>query len=189
MAVKTWDKVGDPKTLAIGYKKGMIRQCFKEPDSGEIVERDLFNSPVTACMILPITKEGAVVAVKQFRFGVSQVTLELPAGGIDPSETPSEAASRELLEETGYTAMRLSPLLLEIIFADPAACNWGFHPFLGIDCVYKSEPNPDRYEKIEIELIPLREWFEMIYAGKVKSNIAISTTLLACPHLKLNSYF
>jgi ADP-ribose pyrophosphatase len=60
-----------------------------------------FRSP-DAVLILPITRDGRVIMVRQWRHARNKVSLELPAGGIDTGEPPEQAARRELLEETGY---------------------------------------------------------------------------------------
>ncbi len=56
--------------------------------------------------ILPITVDGYVVMIRQYRHGAERVTLEIPGGLVDPGEDPAEAALRECLEETGYRARR-----------------------------------------------------------------------------------
>ena len=60
--------------------------------------------------IVPITPDRQVVFVKQFRHGSEQITLEIPGGMIDPGEAPEVAATRECLEESGYSADRVESL-------------------------------------------------------------------------------
>src|SRR5262245_30832373 len=79
------------------------------------VERPLAESPVDGSrhafyrirsqdwtQIVPITRDGHIVLVRQYRHGAERLTLEIPGGLIDPGEDPGEAALRECLEETGY---------------------------------------------------------------------------------------
>jgi ADP-ribose pyrophosphatase len=60
--------------------------------------------------LIAVTPEGLLVLVRQWRHGTRRFELELPAGMIEPGETPEEAGARELREETGYTAERVSRL-------------------------------------------------------------------------------
>jgi ADP-ribose pyrophosphatase len=61
-------------------------------------------------LVLAITKQGKIILVRQFRQAIRRMTLEFPAGSIEEGETPDEAASRELLEETGFRAGTLRRL-------------------------------------------------------------------------------
>ncbi len=61
--------------------------------------------------VLPVTDDGRVVLVRQWRQPLGDFTLELPSGGVDAEEEPRKAAERELLEETGYRAEGLEPLV------------------------------------------------------------------------------
>jgi ADP-ribose pyrophosphatase len=55
-------------------------------------------------VVVAVTEQGQILLVRQYRIAAATVTLELPAGHVDPGETPEQAARRELLEETGYEA-------------------------------------------------------------------------------------
>src|ERR671921_325709 len=57
--------------------------------------------------VIPVTEDGRVVMVRQYRFGIAENTLEVPGGMVDPGEEPARAAARELEEETGYRAASL----------------------------------------------------------------------------------
>ena len=80
-----------------------------ETPSGRITSREVVERPDTVS-VLAIDDRGRVLLVRQFRYAVGQDTLEIPAGTIDPGETPAEAARRELREETGFGCERLEEL-------------------------------------------------------------------------------
>jgi ADP-ribose pyrophosphatase len=61
-------------------------------------------------MIIPVLDDGRLLFERQFRFPIQRVLVEFPAGKIDPGEDRLATARRELLEETGYTARRWSPM-------------------------------------------------------------------------------
>jgi len=61
-------------------------------------------------MVVALNSAGHILLVRQFRPAIGRVTLELPAGHIDPGETPEQSARKELCEETGYEAHRLELL-------------------------------------------------------------------------------
>src|SRR5262249_3065264 len=79
--------------------------------------------------VVPITADREVVMVRQFRHGIREVTLEVPAGMIDATDASAAAAAqRELREETGYAGGRLAPL--GIVHPNPAILNNRCHMFV-----------------------------------------------------------
>ncbi len=74
--------------------------------TGRITERIRIDHPEAAAMV-PFIDENRIVMVRQYRYAVDRETLEIPAGKVDPGETPEQCARRELLEETGYSPTRL----------------------------------------------------------------------------------
>jgi ADP-ribose pyrophosphatase len=72
------------------------------PD-GSTATREYVQHP-GAVAVLPLLDDGRVLLVRQFRYPIGQVMLEIPAGKIDPGESTRHCAERELREETGYSA-------------------------------------------------------------------------------------
>lgn len=72
------------------------------PD-GKQTHREYIRHP-GAVVILPVFDDGTILLERQFRYPLSQVFIEFPAGKIDADEATLDCAKRELVEETGYTA-------------------------------------------------------------------------------------
>lgn len=100
--------------------------------------------------VIPVTAQGELVMIRQFRFGTWSVTLEIPGGMVDAGEDPATAGSRELEEETGYRAGRLVPL--GWCHPNPAILNNRLHTFLALDCERVHAGAPDAAEDIRVEL-------------------------------------
>lgn len=101
----------------------------------------------SAVAVLPITKSGRVLLIKNFRHGARGWGLEVPKGGVENGESASEAALRELYEETGYTSSRL------VEFGEycdsPAVLCGSLKCYIAFDCQKSSEPAPEETESIE----------------------------------------
>jgi ADP-ribose pyrophosphatase len=100
--VKKWQVLG---TEMIWQRPWFALQIDRVRTSrGAVLEEyPVVHSRDWACTV-PVTSDGQVVLVRQYRHGLERETLEFPAGGVDPGEPHAEAAVRELLEETGYQA-------------------------------------------------------------------------------------
>jgi len=79
------------------------RDSVRLPD-GKVTTREYIDHP-GAVAIVPMLDDGQILLERQFRYPIGRVMIELPAGKIDPGEAPLGTAKRELLEETGYTAL------------------------------------------------------------------------------------
>ena len=115
--------------------------------------------------VVPITEEGRVVMIRQFRAGTGRVTLEIPGGCLDGGEDPRTGAERELLEETGYGGGRWSSL--GSIEPNPAFLNNRCHTLL-VEGVRKlAEPAQEEREDIETIEVPLSDIPALIASGEI----------------------
>lgn len=122
--------------------------------------------------VIPLTPEGRVVMVRQFRHGVRAVTLEIPGGTVDPGEEPVQTAIRELREETGYAAEEVFPI--GVVDAQPAFQNNRLHTFLALGAVRMAEPEPDEAEDIEVITVPLDEVPGLMRSGAISHSLVLT---------------
>ncbi len=121
-------------------------------------------------VILPITKEGNLVLVEQFRYATGQTLLEFPAGRLNKHEDPKLAAVRELKEETGFKAVKIESL--NYIFMAPGFCNERLFTFVATD-LQAGEPQPDEDEFVRTIILSPAEFKQKI----IKSEIIDAKTL------------
>lgn len=122
--------------------------------------------------IIPLTPEGDVLLVRQFRHGSSEITLEIPGGLIEEGQTPEEAAARELLEETGFAAPRLT--YLGRVRPNPAILNNWCYTYLARDVVQVGEMEPDETEELELVRVRLDRIPEMFAQGEINHSLVWS---------------
>jgi len=79
-----------------------VRRDFSaDPRDGRVHDFYVIEAP-DWINVIPLTDDGRVVLIEQYRHGTGEVSLEIPGGMVDEGESPQDAAARELLEETGY---------------------------------------------------------------------------------------
>lgn len=120
--------------------------------------------------VIPITKDGEVVMIKQFRHGSKEITLEIPGGLVD-DESPEKAALRELLEETGYEGNSVT--YLGATNPNPAIFNNLCHTYLVENARKVSDKNLDDDEDIEVIHVPLTEVPGLIAGGAINHALVI----------------
>lgn len=92
-----------------GTRFRVVRVEQTMPD-GQTHSRDIVRHP-GAVTIVPLLDDGRICLIRNYRVSVGRRLIELPAGTLEPGEDPAVTARRELLEETGYQARHLEPLL------------------------------------------------------------------------------
>jgi 8-oxo-dGTP pyrophosphatase MutT (NUDIX family) len=122
--------------------------------------------------VIPLTPDGQVVMVRQYRHGVASITLELPGGMVDPTDPePLVAARREMVEETGYDSEAVEPL--GTTHPNPAIQSNRCHSFLARDVVCRGAPQPGQTEYTEPVLVPLAKIPDLIRSGAITHALVI----------------
>lgn len=123
--------------------------------------------------IIPITKDGKVILIKQFRHGTDSITLEIPGGMVDNIDRSEKvAAERELLEETGYIAEEM--IQLGVCSPNPAIFNNELHIFFARNVKKISEQKQDGSEDIEVIQVELDQIPELIRSEKINHALVIA---------------
>ena len=150
--------------------------------NGKPAHREVIRHIGAVCVI-PVTDDGMVVMERQYRYPVDEVILEIPAGKLDfKEEDHREAVLRELEEETGYRAGKLTEL--GKFYPACAYSDETIWMYLATE-LEKGESHRDADEFLDVELIPLRDLVDMVLAGQIpdaKTQIAV---LKAAAVLKL----
>jgi len=131
--------------------------------SGFEIHRFIVRHPGSAVM-MPVDEKDRVLLVKQFRLPAERELWELPAGRLDPGESPLEAAKRELREETGLTAKTW--VKLGSFWPSPGYVDEKMNLFLALDLT-QGEQQPMDDERIETRWFPKKELGELIRHGKI----------------------
>lgn len=130
-----------------------------------------------AAAVVPVDEQGRVPMVRQFRAPIGRVTLEIPAGKLDyPGEDPERCARRELREETGLTAERVTKLVA--LRTTPGFCNETIHLYMA-QGLTQGERDLDEDEFLNVEWIPLEELTDRIVRGEIEDAKTIAALLMA----------
>jgi len=117
-------------------------------------------------IVFALTAERRVVLVRQYKHGIGRELLELPAGAIDPGETPLQTAARELSEETGYGGTLEH---VRTFCTDPTNANTVAHLFYAPDARVQGKQDLGLGEDITVELVTLEELYDMVRDGTIDS--------------------
>ena len=133
-------------------------------NSGFQIQRAIVRHPGSAVM-MAVDESERILLVKQFRLPAAKDLWELPAGRIDPGETPLQAAKRELHEETGYHAKKWVKLIS--YWASPGYVAEKMNTFLALNLT-AGEPRPMGDERIEAAWFTRPQLSALIHAGKLE---------------------
>lgn len=156
--MKAWQRLDDGSDVVDVKFRPIVKKRFRMNDGTEISANISSAEGNTASIVYALTPENRVIVARQFRCGPEKVMDEMPAGAVDPGETPEQAAHREMLEETGYATDELE--LLGAAYVN-AWDNSLHYYYLARNC-YQVEgaTNPEESEEIEIDTISIAEFFD-----------------------------
>lgn len=161
----------DRKLIHHGTIIDYYRDTVSIPN-GNIDEWD-FIGHKGAAAVVPVTDDGKLLMVRQWRNALDRETIEIPAGGLE-GEPTIVAAARELEEETGYCSDKLE--LLISIRTTVAFCNEKIDIYVAQN-LKRTAQHLDEDEYIDVEAYDVEELCEMIYAGKIEDSKTIAAIM------------
>lgn len=143
--------------------------------NGRTASREVVAHP-GGVAILPLTDDGKAILVRQFRYCVGRVLLEVPAGKLEPGEDPRLAALRELEEEVGVIPDRLE--YLGGLYLSPGISTEVIHLYLATG-LNPGRRHPDEDEFLHVETLPLIDLLEQVLKGEVPDAKTVALVMKA----------
>jgi ADP-ribose pyrophosphatase len=147
---------------------------FRDELSGGRVAREVVMHP-GAVVVLPILPDGRLLLIQNKRFAVNETLIELPAGTLEKNENPMNCAGRELLEETGYLAGKIT--LIGTFYTSPGILSEKMFAYLAYDLEQK-EAALEAGEEIELLPVAMDQAIAMIGSGQITDGKTIATLLM-----------
>ena len=153
----------DGKTL-LTTKRFRVEEVSQTFPSGEVHQRTVIRHP-GAVSIIPMIDADRVCLIRNYRIAVRETLIEIPAGTLEANEPPEKTAERELIEETGYRAERLTRL--HSFYLSPGVIDEHMHLFLaeGLTDVGAAR---EEGEEIENWIVDWEQAIKMVFNGQIK---------------------
>ena len=128
-----------------------------------------------AAAVVPVTDDGRIIMVRQYRNALERFTLQIPAGALDDPEEPGiNCSARELEEETGYRSENLEWLIT--LRTTVAFCNERIEVYVAKNLV-PSKQHLDPNEFVNVELHTVEELKQMIFDGEIEDSKTVASIL------------
>lgn len=132
--------------------------------NGHVSRRDVVRHH-GAVAVVALTESGKIALVRQYRTALDRVTVEIPAGKLEPGEDPLDCAKRELKEETGFVAGRIA-------YLTTIASSCGFtdeliHLYLATQLSFEGA-SPDEDEFLNVDLVDVQDLVDAVLDGKIE---------------------
>ena len=166
-------KLLDRKLVYHGHVVDFYEDTIQVPN-GNIAKWD-FIKHKGAAAVVAVKEDGKLLMVRQYRNALDRETLEIPAGGLNGEEEPTDvAAARELEEETGYAAGKMELLLS--LRTTVAFCNEKIDVYVATD-LKRSKQHLDEDEYLDVEAHDVEELLQMIYDCKIQDSKTVAAIL------------
>jgi len=169
MREQRWKKITSKKVFEDRWFKARADAC-QFPDGRIIDPYYVVELPNWANAVV-VTSNNEIVLVKQYRYPVDAVTLELPGGVINDGEDPMLAALRETQEETGYTSNQIQ--LICKTAPNPAINDNTAYFYLIENAVPTPHTNPDFFEDIEVVLYSKNDFIQLLQQNKIMHGVQL----------------
>ena len=177
-----WKTLTSEDLFSSGFVK-MRRESCELPD-GRVMPRYFIMDFPDWVNIFPVTSEGKILLIRQYRHPSQKVHIELPGGSTEPklSESPQQAAERELLEETGYRGNEV--INLGYHYPNPALQSNRMHTFLILGCEKVAEPQWDEFEELENFIVTQEQLDQLILSGDLDHSVMMASLMQGLTALK-----
>lgn len=166
-------KIPSSKCIYEG-KKFSVYEANITGKKGKEIKKEAVVHP-GAVVILPIVDEKHIAMIRNERIVVGKNLWELPAGTLEPNESPEQTAHRELVEEIGYESHQMT--FLSSFYTTPGICDELMYAFLAEDLKYVGQQLEDT-EEIKVEILSWNKVWEMTKEGSIQDGKTLATLFL-----------
>lgn len=150
------------------------RDYVKLPNGKEAVREWILHQGASA--VIPVLPNGDIIMVRQYRYPIGKVTLEIPAGKLDaPDEDPLVCAKRELSEETGYSAEKYTKL--HDLATTVGFSNEWIHLYMA-EGLTRGKQHTDPDEFINLVVMPLDKAVDLVLSGEIYDAKSVTAILM-----------
>ncbi|MCC6564062.1 NUDIX hydrolase [Candidatus Uhrbacteria bacterium] len=181
-----WAKQGEPRVLAKQHGLSLVAQNFVHPKTGKVEEYTQFTKN-PGFTIVPVTTDGELILVRQYKQAVDDFVYEFPAGLMRADEATTTHATAELLEETGCRPTKVLRLTERMIELAPRKSPSGYHLFIALGCqLIKEQDLEEDEDAIQVLIANPAEVEAMILRGEFRSTESVTAFFLARLHGHFN---
>lgn len=179
MAKRKWEVLSSEYILESPWYR-LRRDACRLPD-GTVVESYYVREHGGFSVTFAITPKNEVVFTRQYKHGIGEFVIELPAGMLEPGEDAATCARRELEEETGYVAPEFEPVAE--FTTDPTSSTGKFSLFIARNAVPEGSARPEATENVDTVLVPIGEVLQQVRERHVRAQSQVASIYAALDRL------